>query len=348
MRLLFFFLIIATYPLSAQQININENNNPKDSIDFDYKEIEKLNMDIAVPDSLDDDAWIADSLNLDNLDIDTLKFDVYDADNYFGFFPHFSTDNLFHGLYISGSMKDFNKAHNVMPKGFFPAKSPFSDNGDLEDDMPELKTGFDNNETDDGYISDYFEIGYCTIITSPYFFPLHLQIGYQSINSSIFSIDESKHFVDHDNNLRKIKEANIIRLREHLAQVTLTTEIPIWGMGDIPSVTAVASYYYGLVGISGQFALYSKADQIMQLLSEETRIRYSNGNNYTYLMENQTVQNINSFRSHLVFGLGMNVLSDFGGSTISLQYKYPINSIIKDVDWKHHYFVLQIELFGAP
>ncbi len=350
MRYIPILLLLCSFTLNSQQINLqrDKKNNPKDTIDFNIDEIENLNMDIAVPDSLDDDTWIADSLNLDNLDIDTLKFDVYDVDNYFGYFPHFATDKILHGLYVSFSMRDFNKANNIMPKGFFPARNPFSNNGELEDEMPKLKRGFDNNKEDDGFISDYFEVGYTSIISSNYFVPIHLQVGYQGVNSSIYSIDISKKFVDHDNVVRGFKEANIIRLKEHFAQVTVAAEIPIWGMGKLPSITSFASYYYGLFGLAGQFSLYSKADQIMQILTEDSRIRYSNGNNYNYMLEDQTVQNINSFRSHLLLGFGVNLLSGFGGFSMSLQYKYPLNSIIKDTDWKHHYFVLQFEIFGGP
>ncbi len=348
MRYILLLLVLCSIAAQAQQLNIQKeksNNNAKDSLDFNIEDIENLDMNITVPDSLQDDSWIADSLNLDNLDIDTLQFDVYDVDNYFEYFPHFSTDEILKGFYISPSVKYFNRANNIMPKGFFPAKNPFADNRNLEDDIPELKSGFDNNEEDDGFISSYFELGLSYIVTSSYFVPIHLQLGYQSITSSIYSLNESKMFRDYDNQIVTFKEANIIRLKEHFAQVTVAAELPIWGIGKLPSITSFASYYYGLIGISGQFSISSKADQIMQLLSEDDKIRYSNGNNFTYLLEDQTVQNINSFRSHLVFGFGMNNLTNFGGFSVSFQYKYPLNSIIKDTDWKHHYYVLQFEFF---
>ncbi len=338
--------VLLLYVTPAQHTSITPiENKLKDTTSLDLDALNDLELNFNIPDSTaQDNDWISDSLNLDNLNIDTLVFEEYSPEEYFEYFPHFVATDMLKGSYYNFSVYNFNRANNITLPGFFSAKIPFSDNWDLENDMPEMKRGFDNNKTSDGFSSSFFEIGLSYIHTNKYTFPIHLQIGYQNITSSIHSINHNKSFIDHDGQSRVVKEANIIKLKEKLFQGTVMTELPIWGLGNMPAEVNSGSYYFGLLGLSGQFAFSSKADQIMQILSEETRIRYSSGNNYSYLSEDKTVQSINSFRSHLVFGIGINLVSNFFYVGINAIYKYPLNNLIKDVDWKHHYFIIQFEM----
>ncbi len=307
--------------------------------------IDSLDMDIQIPDSLqEDNSWIADSLNLDNLDIDTLTFDEWNPKDYFSFFPHIDKAETFKGFYFNSNIGAFNHAENVIPSGFFKAKYPFNGSTNLEDDMLKVNSGFIENKTESPISSSFFEIGFSSIYTTPYMFPLQLDLGIIDVNSVLYSINEDKRFVDHEGITRTVKEANIIELKEYLFNARFMAELPIWGMAVSPGGTAAATYYYFLLGLQGQYAFHSKASQFYQLVSEDTRIRYENGNDRKYLIEDQNISEVNRIRSHYVFGFGINIIAKPVFANLNLLYHLPFNSIIDGTNWNHQYFSLQLKL----
>ena len=281
------------------------------------------------------------TINLEELNTDEFEFSPdFELKASYGWFP-VPVDNYFNFSfeYSGGDISDL--ASNIRPSGFVKTKFPYSGNNPLSDDDREIMESNKNIETDDDYPeTDYLSVGFHVLLNTK--FPLILRIhSFLSFNEGmLFSLDETKSFLNYNGFKSNFKEAGIIYQDEIMLNTGINFLIPFYGAFaniEIP----LCSYYYISVGINFGYPISSETTQYSQIANFKDYIRYKNGQDTVNLITEKTLSDLNYSRYYANFGLGFEF--DVSGIGLGMEFYVhaPLNSVVKDALWKQWIYGLK-------
>jgi len=276
----------------------------------------------------------------DEIDETDFKVDFYYSSGWFA-----RPNKHFGGIsfnYTTGWM--LNDARNIMPQDAVPVLNGFNSKNPLTSKERRVYKPNSNSRYNNYPTRTMFKTGF--ELMYGYALPLILNLGinYSYQRSLLYSIDNTKQFIDNSGKLRNIKEANIIDVRERNFEISLGAYIPVYGAFGKMDETSIFTYNYLYLGYRRALPFYSRADQYVQLANNKKSLRYENGQDTLRLLSNYRFQNTTNERDYLELAIGWTGGGTRSGATFELGYLYPLTDIIKGTPWRQHQITLSIKL----
>lgn len=288
-----------------------------------------------------------EEINFDDLDslydeIDEVdyKMDFYYSSGWFA-----RPQKHFWGIvfdYSSGWV--INDANNIMAPDFVPVLNGFNSKNPLKRKERRVYKPNSNSKYSNYPSATMMKYGFELFYS--YSLPLILNLGvdYSYQRSLLYSVDNTKQFIDNSGKLRNIKEANIIYLRERNFELSVGAYIPIYGAFGKMDETSILTYNYLYLGYRRALPFYSRADQYVQLANNKKSLRYENGQDTLRLLSNYRFQNTTTERDYLELAIGWTAGGIRSGAVFELGYLYPLTDVIKGTPWRQHQITFSIKL----
>ncbi len=283
-------------------------------------------------------------LNLEDLNpYDYVFKPDYKIDASYGWFPK-PTIN-FYNLALDFQTGDiYDIAHDIRPSGFVTTNSSFTGSNLISRNERKIMRKNENNETDDDYPATSYESYGLNFRFTPYI-PLIFRIhAILSINDGmLFSVDESRSFLNLSGSKQNFKEAGIAYISEITLNSGINLIIPVYGAFANIEVP-LQSYYYLSLGVSGAYVVSSDLTQYSQIADAKESLRYSNGQDTINLMKRERLSDLNKFRYYADVGIGWELDIYKIGIGLEAYVSLPMNSVVTDEQWKQYIIGLRMSV----
>lgn len=275
-----------------------------------------------------------DSLGVDS-EIDYLDEDESNALVYSsGYFPIPMSWQFTVGLMFQGDFL-INSANNILPTGLVKTNRPYSASYSREDDYLIFKEKFSDDEESASLSNEAYCLGLDYKLTPniglPVIFRANTLITWTT--ALLYSEDNSKSYLDYNNNQKNYLEIGNILLEETMLEVNAGLSIPIYGVFINPPVD-LSSTYSLYVGFHLAEVLTSSATQYLQIGDVKEKLRYENGLDTVNLISQIELPTLLKSRTGIEIGLSTNLDIQGYGALFELKALFPSQSILTDERWK--------------
>jgi hypothetical protein len=286
-----------------------------------------------------------EAIEPDSLDLDELEFepDLYEYYKSSGWFP--LPFPLYHNLSFIADFGDtYDIAENVYHPAFVKTKYSYSGRIPIEtkDRYPKK---YNSEEDESGFPeSTYWSLGFDARFAPYSIFLLRANISVNFNSGIIFSEDNSKFFLDWDDQLKQLKEVSAIHLDETSLNFGAAIHIPVYGAYFKSDEIMLESTYYLMLGYRYNYYFYSKATQYMQIVNAKSMLRYPNGRDTIRLVSESEMDIINKHRNYIDIGIGVDAEIIGVGGYFELTYSIQTDEIIKGTPWRRNSLSLRMGL----
>ncbi|OGU95024.1 MAG: hypothetical protein A2220_09685 [Ignavibacteria bacterium RIFOXYA2_FULL_35_10] len=285
------------------------------------------------------------TINLEELNPDEFVYTPdYEIKASYGWFP-VPVDNYFNLSleWMGGDISDL--ASWISPSGFVKTKFPYTGNNPLSGDEREIMRANENLEVEDEEYpeTDNLGIGFHAIfnIKLPLIFRIHTTLSFNE--GMLFSLDETKSYLNYNGNKNPFKEASIVYQDEIMLNAGIDCLIPFYGAFAKLEVP-IQTYYYLSFGINFGYTISSLTTQYSQIVDAKDFLRYNNGQDTVHLITERTLSDLNYSRYHANIGLGFEFDIARIGFGMEFYVSVPLNSVVKDALWKQYVYGLKTNI----
>ncbi len=285
------------------------------------------------------------TLNLEELNPDEFVYTPdYEIHASYGWFP-VPVDNYFNIAfeYMFGDVSDL--ASRISPSGFVKTKFPYTGNNPLSGDEREIKRAYENLEVEEEEYpeTDNWSIGFHALFNTklPVLFRIHTTLSFNE--GMLFSLDETKSYLNYNGNKNQFKEASIVYQDEIMFNAGINCLIPFYGAFAKLEVP-IQTYYYLSFGINFGYPISSRTTQYSQIVDAKDFLRYNNGQDTVHLITEKTLSDLNYSRYHANVGLGFEFDVARIGFGMEFYVSVPLNSVVKDALWKQYIYGLKMNI----
>lgn len=230
----------------------------------------------------------------------------------------------------------WDEAKGIRSSGFVSTTSAFSSGGRPTTSEETILQPNSSKESEDGVLETDFSSYRIRLLQKVAWFPtlVKLEIGINSTTSKLFSIDESRSFLDISGTKRDLKEAHTLVLEEHALVFGAGMQLPLYGgFLNIEGVTT-GSYYFTGVQLTGSVVPFSSATQYAQILNPKEEVRYANGTDTIRVSDDVALSTLNRFRLSLELSLGWTFQVSGFMMCFEPYVGVPIISVLSDARWR--------------
>lgn len=253
----------------------------------------------------------------------------------YGWFPMpFPGDFNLEILFGDGDI--FDSAFDIRPKDFAPGGHFYGGNDPTHDDEREIKYAYTKEGCEDEYPETDYESYLLEFRFSTYFPALiNLKAGISLREGILFAKHPKKPFVKPDGSVELFREYGIAHLDEVMFDYGAGFIIPFYG-AFIDEFVPVSSFYYIYLGYQGSYPLQSRLTEFVQIGNHKEYLRFDNGRDTVRLRNKITMSQLEYNRHFIDIGLGMEASASNIGTRWELFMKVPVNSVIRDEEWKQY------------
>ncbi len=240
----------------------------------------------------------------------------------------------------------YDRAPGIRSRSFAATSQPFTGT-DPYDGSSERKIMQPNSdeEEDDGYpTTNYDEYSLTFLYNLPFPCVLRASAGLQVTEGLLFSNDESRSYLTIGGAKQRFKEVGVVYMKQYSLMGSAGLVIPFYGGFIKNEALQMSSYYYIFGGVSGSYAVSSKATQYEQIASAKDQIRYGNGADTVTLINKRTLAGLNRGRTAIEGGIGWNLAFESIALGVEAFVSLPQTSVLDDAEWKQYFVGLRLSL----
>lgn len=229
------------------------------------------------------------------------------------------------------------------------SRNPFTTDNPFEGDEDGFVKPNSMDAEDDDFPSrsggSVFSLYYTrTIKYTPFIF--RGLLSYDIYRTKFFSSDNSQSFLGLNGQPQQFKEVNVLFTNYHFISVTAGLVLPLYGVFAEIESQRIGSYYYIAGGLNIGVNIINANTQYIQIADAKERIRYSNGRDTINFYNERIFNSVERIRTNIDIAFGWKTELSFVSFNPEVFATLPLNTVMKDVDWRQYNVGLRV-MFGG-
>jgi len=163
-----------------------------------------------------------------------------------------------------------------------------------------------------------------------------ISVGYCDAIFDLYSPTVEKYFLGYDGEKRSFLECSVLELNNLYLYGAVDIKHPIYGGFMRMANYSLCSYYYLSYGIGCDFGINDKISCYNYILTQNSDLRYSNGEIRETFISNERYNGIEKLRPYWSLGFGWNTSIDEMSMEFAIKYKKYPNSLFKEQNYNQN------------
>jgi hypothetical protein len=225
------------------------------------------------------------------------------------------------------------------------SRNPFTTDDPFEGNEDEFMKPNSNDTEDDDFpsrsggsvISLYYTR---TIKYTPLIF--RGLLNHDVYRTRFFSSDNSQSFLALNGQPQQFKEVNVLFTNYHFISITAGLVLPLYGVFAEIESQKIGSYYYISGGLNIGANIINANTQYIQIADAKERIRYSNGRDTINFFNEKIFNSVERVRTQVDIAFGWKTELSFASFNCEAFAILPLNTVMRDVDWRQYNVGLRV------